>query len=140
MSVLYKFVNFSDVITFYADNDDYARAATLLVGEGKSGCQKEDGSSLDYCFTAFSGEAPKEVYDFIMKAVKDKDEKLLNALNSFAVCDFGERAIFDDYTKNGTDKEKLEKWDETKRTSLNDFCSYAKNLAKTIKNREVADE
>lgn len=136
MNELYEFVNPSDVITFYADNDDYARAATLLVGGGKAGCKKKNGYSLDNCLTAFCGEAPEEVYDFIKKAIINKDEKLLDALNSFAVCDFGERYIFDDYTKNGTDKEKLKKWDDKKRTSLNDFCSYARHLAEIIKNRE----
>ena len=77
---LYEFINMSDTITFYAKNDDYARALTLLLGEGKAGCKKEDGTSLEYCMTAFHGSAPQEVYDLISEMVRSCDEELIKAL------------------------------------------------------------
>lgn len=88
---IYEFINMSDRITFYAKNDDYARAVTLLLGEGKAGCRKENGESIPYCMTAFHGSAPDEVYEQIKKMIADKDEELIKALKTVAVCDFSER-------------------------------------------------
>jgi len=134
---LYEFINMSDKITFYAKNDDYARALTLLLGEGKAGCKKENGESIPYCMTAFQGSAPQEVYDQISEMVRSGDEELEKALNSVAVCDFSEREIFDDYTENGSNEEKWQKWDNKHRTSLNDFGKYARGIAKNLQNKRL---
>ena len=72
--MLYEFINMSDKITFNALNDDYARAATLLLGNGKAGCKKQDGTSLSYCMTAFHGEAPEEIYQQIENMLKNKEK------------------------------------------------------------------
>lgn len=133
---LYEFVNMSDEITFYADNNDYARAVTLILGEGKAGCRDRNGNSLPYCMTAFHGKAPQEIYDNLDNMLKSKDEKLINALNSVAVCGFGEREIFDDYTENATNEEKWLKWDDVHRTSLNNFGSYARKIAKKLQDKK----
>lgn len=135
--ILYEFINMSDKITFYAKNDDYARALTLLLGEGKAGCRKENGESIPYCMTAFQGSAPQEVYDQISEMVKNCDEELIKALNSVAVCDFSEREIFDDYTEDGKNEEKWKKWDNKHRTSLNDFGKYARGIAKNLQNKRL---
>ena len=136
MKELYEFINPSDCITFYADNDEYARAVTLLLGEGKAGCKKQDGTQLEHCFTAFGNPAPQEVYDSIEKMLKDKDIKLIEALKSCACVGFGERTIYDDYTEKGTNEEKWQKWDEVHRTSLNDFCGWARKFATVILEKE----
>ena len=137
MSELYEFINISDCITFYADNDDYARAVTLLLGEGKAGCKKQDGTQLDYCFTAFGESAPQEVYDSIKTMLTTKDIRLIDALKSCACVSFDKREIFDDYTNKGNDEEKWQKWDKKHRTSLNDFCGWARKFAKRLQNTEV---
>lgn len=131
--MLYEFINMSDKITFNALNDDYARAATLLLGNGKAGCKKQDGTSLPYCMTVFHGEAPQEVYEQIKNMLKNKDKELINTLNSFAVCDFNEREIYENYTQNSTNKEKVQQWDDVHRTSTNQFVNYARKLAENIK-------
>lgn len=130
--MLYEFINMSDKITFNALNDDYARAATLLLGNGKAGCKKQDGTSLPYCMTAFHGEAPQEVYEQIKNMLKNKDKELINTLNSFAVCDFNEREIYENYTQNSTNKEKVQQWDDVHRTSMNRFVNYARKLAENV--------
>ena len=129
---LYELINMSDKITFYSENDEYARAVTLLLGEGKCGCRKQDGTSLEHCMTAFKGNAPREIYEQIEEMLKKKDEKLIFALKSVAVCDFGEREIFDEYTENGANEEKYKKWDDTHRTSINNYGKYARTIAKAI--------
>ncbi len=131
---IYELINMSDTITFYALDEDYARAVTLLLGEGKCGCRTKDGRSLEYCFTAFHGEAPQEIYDKIERMLKEKDTNLIEALNSVAVCNFAEREIFDEYTENATNEAKWLKWDDAHRTSLNNFGKYARKLAKNIFN------
>lgn len=130
---IYEFINMSDSITFYALNDDYARAVTLLLGEGKCGCKTKDGKIIEHCYTAFQGEAPQEIYDQLEKMIKDKDTNLIEALNSVAVCDFSEREIFDEYTENATNEAKWLKWDDKHRTSLNNYGKYARKLVKDIK-------
>lgn len=130
---IYELINMSDRITFYAENDDYARAVTLLLGEGKCGCRKQDGTSLEYCMTAFHGEAPQEIYDQLRDMLKNNDEKLIYALSSIAVCDFSEREIYDDYTENMTNQEKMIKWDDKHRTSINQFFRYSQKLAHNLK-------
>lgn len=143
MKNIYEFINPSDCITFYADSDEYARAVTLLLGEGKAGCKKKDGTQLDYCFTAFGNPAPQEVYDSIKIMLKEKDMKLIDALKSCACVSFDEREIFDDYTNNGTDEEKWQKWDEKHRSSLNDFCGWARKFANILqadKENEKAEQ
>ena len=66
----YEFINMSDKITFCAENNDYARAVTLLLGNGKAGCKPQNGECLDYCMTAFHGEAPEEIYEQIEKTME----------------------------------------------------------------------
>lgn len=125
----YELINMSDNITFCADNDDYARAVTLILGEGKCGCRTQDGNSIHYCMTAFHGEAPQEIYNQISNMLKTKDKKLIEALKTVAVCDFSEREIYEDYTENYTNQEKMIKWDDSHRTSINNFFRYSQNVA-----------
>lgn len=134
--MIYEFINMSDKITFYALNDDIARAVSLLLGEGKCGCADETGKQIPHCFTAFGNPAPDEVYAQIDNLLKTNDTNLIEALNTVAVCDFSEREIYDDYTENSKNQEKWQKWDDKHRTSLNDFGSYARKLAKVLQHKK----
>lgn len=132
MKELYEFLNPSDTITFYAENDDIARAVTLILGNGKAGCRKENGEQVDNCFTAFGNPAPQKVYDEIEKWLKEGNESLIQSFNSLGCCNRDERPIFDEYIQNDEANKKFLKWDETHRSSMNDFCGYARRLAKQI--------
>lgn len=137
---LYEFINMSDTITFYAENDDYARVVTLILGEGKAECKKQNGISLPYCMTAFGNKAPQEIYDHVSNMLKNKDKKLISALKTVAVCNFSEREIFDEYTNNSTNQEKYDKWDDAHRTSLNNFGKYARKIAKSLEKENKSNE
>lgn len=137
---LYEFINMSDKITFYAKDDDIARAVTLLLGEGKAGCKNKDGEQLENCFTAFGNPAPDEVYEQIENFVKEGNQDLINSLNTVACCDFDEREIYDEYTENSTNQEKWDKWDNKNRTSLNNFGKYARKLANAILSKKQKSE
>lgn len=134
--MIYEFINMSDKITFYALNDDIARAVTLLLGKGKAGCKDETGKDIPYCFTAFGNSAPDEVYKQIDNLLTTCDNNLIEALNTVAVCDFSEREIYNDFTENSNNQEKWKKWDDKHRTSLNDFGSYARKLAQFLQNKK----
>ena len=136
---LYEFLNPSDGITFYAMSDEIARTATLLLGNGKAGAKAIDSdNNLEYCFTAFN-PAPEEIYKTVEKHVKTPDKDLIDCLNSFAVCKPYEREIYDDYTNNGTNETKFKKWDDKNRSSMNDFCGYARRLAASLNKKLEAN-
>lgn len=137
--MIHEFINMSDKITFYASNDEIARAVTLLLGNGKCGCKDETGKDVPYCFTAFGNPAPDEVYKQIEEWVSTGNKELIKSLNTVAVCDFSEREIYDDYTENSNNQKRWEKWDDKHRTSLNNFGKYARKLAKVLEEKQESD-
>ncbi len=52
----------------------------------------------------------------------------LAAGKTFAVCKPCSREEYDELTKNSTDTKQVEKWDDKYRSSLSDWCGYARNL------------
>ena len=128
---LYEFINISDAITFYAPDDDVAFAVSMYVGDGKCSCNRieKDGSkdvkdSAPYLFVGIPDEVLKRFESIITTRAKD----VMEAAHTFACCKPGERAIFDEYTDNGKDKEKYAKWDDAHRTSMSDYCKFARAI------------
>ena len=128
---LYEFINFSDTITFYAPDDDIAFAVTMYVGNGHSSCERLEGGknipvkdSIPYLFT----KIPDEVIKRYKTIFTTRSTEALESAHTFACCKPSERQIFDEYTNNGSDKEKYEKWDDAHRTSMNDYCKFARSL------------
>lgn len=128
---LYEFITISDAITFYAPDDDIAFAVSLYVGCGQAKCQRiENGESHDvkdselYLF----GGLPEEVEKRFESIIHARPKEIVEAAHTFACCKPGERAIFDEYTNNGTDKKKYAKWDDAHRTSCSDYCRYARGM------------
>ncbi len=128
---LYEFINISDAITFYAPDDDIAFATALYVGRGECACErieaegnKEVKDSACYLF-----EIPPDVLKRFENIINSRSKEVLEAAHTFACCKPGERVIFDDYTNQGTDKEKYDKWDDAHRSSILDYCKYARSLS-----------
>lgn len=127
---LYEFINISDAITFYAPDDDIAFAVAMYVGNGKCSCERVDPDgnkdvkdSAPYLFGI-----PDEVLKRFEAIITSRSKECVESAHTFACCKPGEREIFNDYTNNGTDKAKYEKWDDSHRTSLNDYSKYARSL------------
>lgn len=143
---LYEFANFSDNVTFYAADDEIAKCATLLIGNGHCFCNRlnEDGSEGeqldDTCFMFFD-KVPDAVIKKSHQVIDCRPADLGTAMLSFAVCRKSEREIYDEYTSNSTDAEKKAKWDDKHRTSLTDYCGYAwklgSNLLEKAKGKEM---
>jgi len=126
---LYEFITPSDPITFYAPDDEVATAVAVFVGRGQAGCvnvQTEKHLDTVMIFLA-PAEADKRAH-VAVDIVKTRTQECLSAAKTFAVCGPSGREIYDDYTENGTNAEKVAKWDDKKRSSLNDWCGYARGL------------
>lgn len=127
---LYEFVNISDAITFYAPDDDIAFATALYVGGGKCSCKRiENGNSHDVADSSpYIFGIPDEVIKRFDEIITSRSKECVESAHTFACCKPSEREIFNDYTKNGTDKEKYAKWDDAHRSSMSDYCKYARGL------------
>ena len=128
---LYEFINMSDTITFYAPDDDIAFAVTMYVGNGHSSCERlEDGKhiavkdSIPYLFT----KIPAIILERFKTIITTRSTEVMESAHTFACCKPCERQIFDEYTNNGSDKEKYDKWDDTHRSSTNNYCKFARSL------------
>ena len=137
---LYEFVNRSDMITFYAEDDEIAQVAAIYIGNGKAGLgilNNEREMPPTIFFTALTEDVKKT----IKRVMAARREVFLKACHSFACCGFAEREIYDEYTKNGTDAARVLKWDDKNRTSMSDFCKYARSLKlKAVEKAPAATE
>ena len=124
---LYELITPSDPITFYAPDNDIAEAIALFVGNGKAGIKAQDDSETPNTIT-FIGGIPDEQLHRFKGTMDERLGEVLAAGKTFAVCGFGYREEYDILTKNSTDKKAVEKWDNKHRTSMSDWCGYARGL------------
>ena len=127
---LYEFINISDAITFYAPDDDIAFAVALYVGNGQCHCKRiePDGDKDVKDSDLYLFGIPDEVQKRFGEIITTRSKEFIEAAHTFACCKPSEREIFNDYTNNGTDKEKYEKWDDAHRSSMSDYCKYARGV------------
>ena len=123
---LYEFITPSDPITFYAPDNDIAEAIAIFVGNGKAGCDGPDKSDMPNTMVAF-GWSDGQLERFQETMDKRLDE-VLAAGKTFAVVGPGMRQEYDTLTQNSTDEKGVELWDGRHRSSISDWCGYARNL------------
>lgn len=133
---IYEFVTPSDAITFRAENDKIAFVVCLFLGEGKAGCYREDGESIN-TMTAFifNQEGRNEVYkqycdtDNLQSVFDENIESIALALQSFSYGSISDRKQYEDALEAITDEEKLKefkaKHEDRNRTSMSKWVSYA---------------
>ena len=121
---LYEFITPSDPITFYAVDDSVAEAVTFLIGNGKAGLRSVDGREMPPTILIFLGLKGEQKERFV-RTTRNRREDILISTKTFAVCEPEERDIYDEYTNNGKDEEKVKKWADKKTSSLTDWCRYA---------------
>ena len=127
---LYELINPRDAITFYAEDDAIAQVAAILVGSGICGIQDaaDPERTLPPTMFLFGKELTPQELEQIRTTIITRPDAILFALQTFAVAEPGEREIYDEYTTNGTNEERVAKWDDKKRTSLTNYCGYARSL------------
>lgn len=126
---LYEFITPSDPITFYAVDDDIAQVVGIYVGNGQalvSPCDEDKNRKIETMYLL--SPIPDDIKNKITKVLEERIDDFLESAHSFAVCEPNQRIIYDEYTNNGKDKDKVEKWDDKNRSSMNDWCKYARGL------------
>lgn len=132
---LYEFITPSDPITFYAPDNDIAEAVGLIVGRGKAGIQYTDERRnkdlIPNTMTIFSGwDNGQEVR--VRKTMKNRLSEIIAAGKTFAVCSPAFREEYDELTDNGSNDERVKKWDAKHRSSMSDWCTFARSLKRKI--------
>ncbi len=146
--MIYEFVTMSDPITFVAPDDKIAFLVCLFLGEGKAGCKREDGQSVN-TMTAFifNQEGRNEVYrkycgtDDLDTCFKENVAGVADALLSFCYGSIEARRSYDDAIAAITDPEKLSdfkaKHEDRNRSSLSQWVKaawqYGEQLKETLK-------
>lgn len=125
---LYEFITPSDPITFYAPDNDIAEAIGLFVGNGKANIKAIDNSETPDTMTAFTGGLQNDQAERVKKTMGKRLDEVIASGKTFAVCRASQREIYDDYTDNGQNKKKVEKWDDKNRSSISDWCGSARGL------------
>ena len=141
--MIYEFVTVSDPITFTAESDSIAWMVASLLGEGKAGCTREDGKSIN-TMTAFVPENKRpEIYkeyigtEDISSYVKEHKKEISDSFLSFAYGSVNQRKQYDAAITAITDPDKLEQFKaqhkDTQRTSMSRWVNYAWKLGKKLK-------
>lgn len=138
---LYEVINPSDAVTFEAESDDVAAIAVLFLGRGKYGCTDEQGSDvLPLLLFGSDGWIEKFCADRKLADLSDflsaNAEALAKALESTSVCSLANRKAL--VAAVGPDPVALERWNEAKRSSLNNICAAARKLAAAFRKPRAA--
>ncbi len=123
---LFELITPSDPITFYAPDNDIAEAIAVFVGNGKAGLRAIDGSETPNTMI-FLG-ASDEQMDRIKSTLKDRQKEVISAGKTFATCTAGFREEYDTLTENSTNTEAIAQFDDRHRSSMSDWCGYARSL------------
>jgi len=124
---LYEFITPSDPITFYAPDNDIAVAVGLFVGQGKAGIRTFDDSDVLNTLTIFSG-LPQNQLNRFKETMDKRIDEVIAAGKTFAVCKPAYREVYDELTENSTNIERIEKWDNKHRSSMSDWCGFARSM------------
>ena len=124
--ILYEFITPSDPITFYAPDNDIAEAIAIFVGNGKAGISRVDGEEVPNTMVMFSW-ADGQLVRF-KKTMDNRITEVVTSGKTFAVCTSGFREEYDELTENGTNKDRIEKWDDKHRSSMSNWCDFARSL------------
>ncbi|KKL99340.1 hypothetical protein LCGC14_1815420 [marine sediment metagenome] len=128
--MIYDIINPSDAVTLEADDVVVAQAACLLLGEGQYALTNSEGEEvLPLC--VFGGQFEKwakEQNFNLVDILKNHRAEVTTCLRSVMCCSISDRAAI--VAAVGDDPEALARYNDTKRSSLNDICGLAFSLAK----------
>lgn len=139
--MIYEVINPSDAVTFEAPSDRIAQLATLLLGEGAYGLEREDGARDVLPIFLFGGadqwlsEHFPEGYG---EAVDADGLEIAKALRSLGYCKVRDRKAM--IAAIGTDAAALARWNDVKRSSLNNIGKRAQQIAEALEGRVKTPE
>ncbi len=135
--MIYDIVNPSDDVTFFADDLEVAYMVCLLLGEGRYGLNDEDGNEVMplLLFGTFEEWQKKNHFSFDT-IYANKLDKVITALRTMMCCRVRERQAV--IAAVGDDLEALARYNDEKRSSLNNICDYAFVVANRLEKTHVA--
>ena len=133
--MIYEVINPSDPVTLEADDVEVAQVACLLLGKGAYALHDEDSEEVMPLFLLGGLDEWAEQHEFDMGRIRqDKLLAVIACLESAACCEIRDRQAI--LAAVGDDHEALARYNDTKRSSLNDICGWAFKLAAGLKDVE----
>lgn len=131
--IIYEIINPSDTVTFEADDVRIAMLACGFVGDGRLGLRDEKGEDAGMPFFLAGGCAEWLEAQGIMPMARTAEgsAKLADALDSFICCSVANRKAI--RAAVGNDPAAMARFNEEKRSSLNNICGRARKLAAAVR-------
>lgn len=135
--MLYEIINPSDPVTIEAEDLEVARAACLLLGRGAYGLRDADDNEALPLFIFGSDEAfeawEKAEGFSIERVMGAKLTEVIACLRSAMCCEMRDRIAI--RAAVGDDPEALARYNDARRSSLNDICGRAFAIAKGMERK-----
>lgn len=127
--MIYEVINPSDPVTIAADDLEVAQATCLLLGRGQYGLSTKDGEEA-MPILLFDGQFEtwaKDTNFDLASTLKSRRGQIVECLRSAMCCGPQDRVAI--AAAVGDDKDALARYNDAKRSSLNDICGRAADLA-----------
>jgi hypothetical protein len=133
----YEIINPSDCCGFYADSYMAATLATVVLGNGQYGAKPDDAAAKEvplFLFGGFDEWWNAEFPDEPLEGVLERNKEAVGlVLRSVCYGTAAERRLYEDAVASITDDEKraefVAKWNDEKRTSMNNIMERAHKIA-----------
>lgn len=130
--MIYEVINPSDPVTLEAEDVEVAQVVCLLLGNGAYALRDEDGKEVMPLFVIGGLDEWAEQNKFDMGRIRrDKLPAVIACLESAACCEIPDRQAILAAVRD--DREAFARYNDAKRSSLNDICGYAFKLAARLK-------
>lgn len=140
--MIYELLNPSDEVTFEADDPRVAVAVCVVLGDGKYGLEadsgnREDGFPLLLSSTEAATDKALAAHGFsggvveLVAFMSTEAARIADALDTLAYCSMADRKAM--FAAVGSDRAALLRWNDEKRTSLNDIGAWAAAVSKGIR-------
>lgn len=130
--MIYEIINPSDAVTIEADDIGVAQATCIVLGRGQYGLTDEEGQEAMplLLFGRFDEWAEKNQFE-----LESINKQLIkDCLNSAICCTISERSAI--AVAIGDDLEAMARYNDKKRSSMNDICGRAFDLAEQVGDAE----
>lgn len=140
---IYEFVTPSDPITFKTDDNKIAFACSILLGNGKAGCNNITTGDKLNTFLMFSPNPEKDIEAILGCGLSDYLDKnvikIADCFLSFAYGTPSERKTYDMACEAITDENKLiefkKKHEDNERTSMSKWVQSAWSIGNSLKKK-----
>jgi hypothetical protein len=145
--MIFEFINPSDPYHFEAPDLEIAAMVTFILGEGKGAAHQvecDEEKRLEVPIFLFGGldkwvqdKFGKSVEDFITYVKKDRQQELITSLESVTIGSLSSYHAYHKAIELIDDPEKKKQYQDyyhdQELTSMNDFGTYARSVAKSMK-------